>query len=106
MIRIADRLRKMRLQRDMDQKNVALYISISPDSISAYERGVRQPSLETLCKLAELYHTSADYLLRLTEVEEPYPGILNETERLTARELHIIGETVRIVMQCVTERAN
>ena len=27
MLRIADRLRKMRLQRDMDQKNVALYMA-------------------------------------------------------------------------------
>lgn len=103
MLLIADRLRKMRLQRGMDQKRVAAHISISRDSISAYERSVRQPSLETLCKLAELYHTSTDYLLGLTEVEDPYPKALQETEGLTTRELQIICEAVHISMQCIAE---
>ena len=55
MLHIADRLRKMRLQKDMNQKSVALYIPISEDSVSAYERGIRQPSLDTLSKIADLY---------------------------------------------------
>lgn len=37
------------------------------------ERGTRELPLEYAIKLAQLYQTSVDYLLGLTDVKEPYP---------------------------------
>ena len=96
MIHIADRLRKMRLQKDMNQKSVALYIPISEDSVSAYERGIRQPSLDTLSKIADLYQTSTDYLLGRTDIEVPYPKTLQEMEGVTSS---LVNEVINMIIQ-------
>lgn len=96
MLHIADRLRKMRLQKDMNQKSVALYIPISEDSVSAYERGIRQPSLDTLSKIADLYQTSTDYLLGRTDIEVPYPKTLQEMEGVTSS---LVNEVINMIIQ-------
>ena len=96
MLHIADRLRKMRLQKDMNQKSVALYIPISEDSVSAYERGIRQPSLDTLSKIADLYQTSTDYLLGRTDIEVPYPKTLHEMEGGTSS---LVNEVINMIIQ-------
>ena len=96
MLHIADRLRKMRLQKDMNQKSVALYIPISEDSVSAYERGIRQPSIDTLSKIADLYQTSTDYLLGRTDIEVPYPKTLQEMEGVTSS---LVNEVINMIIQ-------
>ena len=96
MLHIADRLRKMRLQKDMNQKSVALYIPISEDSVSAYERGIRQPRLDTLSKIADLYQTSTDYLLGRTDIEVPYPKTLQEMEGVTSS---LVNEVINMIIQ-------
>ena len=106
MLRIAERLRKMRLQKDLNQKSVALYVPISEDSVSAYERGVRQPSLDTVCKLADLYQTSTDYLLGRTGVEVPYPKTLQEMYELTPGELDLVSDMVRMIILAEKDRVN
>ncbi len=96
MLHIADRLRKMILQKDMNQKSVALYIPISEDSVSAYERGIRQSSLDTLSKIADLYQTSTDYLLGRTDIEVPYPKTLQEMEGVTSS---LVNEVINMIIQ-------
>jgi len=46
-------LRSIRLQQGLSQKQVADYLSISPQSISKWEKGEALPSIEFLPKLAE-----------------------------------------------------
>ena len=58
---------KLRKERNMVQKELALYLNISVSTISNYENGVHFPDQTTLCKLAEFFNVSADYLLGRTE---------------------------------------
>lgn len=60
---IAEKLRNLRENRGLSQKNVADRIHISPSIISAYEQGSRTPSIVALLKLSNLYGCSVDYLL-------------------------------------------
>ena len=67
------RLRDMREDRDLTQKQVADYLCVKQNTYSQYETGQRQPPLEALISLAQFYNTSTDYILELTDYRKPYP---------------------------------
>lgn len=67
------RLRDMREDRDLTQKELSEAINITQRSYSYYERGDHIIPPEILCKLADYYHTSVDYLLGRTNTPTPYP---------------------------------
>lgn len=67
------RIRDMREDRDLTQKQLADYLHICQNTYSQYETGQRQLPLDVLIALARYYKTSADYLLGLTDERRPYP---------------------------------
>lgn len=69
------RIRDIREDRDLLQKDVAKYLQCSQVCYSYYELGRRDIPSEVLVQLAVLYDTSVDYLLGLTDEEKPYPRI-------------------------------
>ncbi len=67
------RIKDLREDRDLTQKELAEYLHIKQNTYSQYETGQRQISLEILIALAYYYDTSTDYLLGITDQKEPYP---------------------------------
>ena len=67
------RIRDMREDSDLLQRDLAEYLQCTQVSYSHYELGKRDIPTDVLIKLARFYGTSTDYLLGLTEVREPYP---------------------------------
>lgn len=57
------RLKELRTQRHMLQKDVAQRLGIDRTTYAKYESGASEPNHETLLKLSELFDVSADYLL-------------------------------------------
>lgn len=73
---LAKRLLELRKQKKLTRKAVADGIEIAERSYQRYENAEREPTASVLCKLADFYGVSADYLLgRQTErpVEEGEP---------------------------------
>lgn len=68
------RLRDLRQDHDLTQKEVAGLLEIDQRVYSTYETGRREMPLHHLVFLAEYYHTSTDYLLDLTDSPAPYPS--------------------------------
>lgn len=66
-------LRDMREDHDLTQKEVAAHLGIDQRVYSNYETGKREIPVHLLILLADLYHTSTDYLLGRTERITPYP---------------------------------
>ena len=66
------RIRDMREDHDMTQKQVAEFLLCDQSLYSKYERGEREIPLNMMVKLAQLYHTSVDYLAGLTDDSRPY----------------------------------
>ncbi len=60
------RIRDLREDRDMKQREVAEYLHCSQQVYSNYELGQRDIPTEVLIRLSELYSVSVDYLLGLT----------------------------------------
>lgn len=67
------RLRDLREDSDLKQKDLAAYLQCTQASYSYYELGNRDIPTEILIKLAAFYNTSTDYLLGITDVSKPYP---------------------------------
>ena len=67
------RIRDLREDADLTQKEIAEYLNGNQSNYSKTERGQRALSLDDAIKLAELYKVSLDYLVGLTDERTPYP---------------------------------
>ena len=67
------RLRDLREDNDLTQKEVAAYLGIDQRTYSNYETEKRSMPMEQYRSLAIFYRTSVDYLVGLTDSNEPYP---------------------------------
>jgi transcriptional regulator with XRE-family HTH domain len=67
------RIRDLREDRDVKQKEVAAYLMCDQSLYSKYEREERPLPLELACKLADFYNVSVDYLVGRTNEKQPYP---------------------------------
>ena len=66
------RIKDLREDRDLTQKEIAAYLHIRQNTYSQYENGQRQLPIDCLIALAHFYNTSTDYILGLTEEQKPY----------------------------------
>lgn len=71
------RIKNLREDNDFTQKQISKLLNISQVAYSYYELNKRSIPLELLCKLADFYNTSIDYLLYRTDIRTPYNDILN-----------------------------
>ncbi len=69
------KLRDLREDLDLGQKDMAKILSISQTNYSKYELGKINIPIDTLKKLALFFGTSIDYILGLTCEIRPYPRI-------------------------------
>ena len=67
------RIRDLREDKDLSQRELAEILHCSQRIYSNYERGDVDIPTEILRKLAQFYGTSVDYLLGLTDEQRPYP---------------------------------
>lgn len=61
------RIRDLREDRDLKQREVAEYLNCSQQVYSNYELGQRDVPRETLIRLSRFYNVSVDYILSLTD---------------------------------------
>ena len=66
------RIRDLREDADLTQREIADYLLCDQSLYSKYEREEREVPLAILVKLAQYYHTSIDYLVGLTDERTPY----------------------------------
>lgn len=68
-----ENIRKLRLDSDLTQQEVARLLHVSQNTYSQYELGILNYPVDALVTLAQFYGVSVDYLLGLTDVKAPYP---------------------------------
>lgn len=67
------RIRDLREDHDLTQKQIGQILNMSQTGYSQYEIGKNDIPTKILIALSEYYNTSVDYLLGLTDDEKPYP---------------------------------
>ena len=66
------RIRDLREDSDLSQKEIAKFLHVSQATYSRYETGTLDIPSSSLIALARFYKTSVDYLLGLTDNPKPY----------------------------------
>ena len=62
-----ERIRALREDRDLSQKQLSQALHCSQQVYSNYELGQRDVPTDILIRLSQLYHVSVDYILGLTD---------------------------------------
>lgn len=76
-----NRLRELREDRDLVQREIAKELGMSQRSYSYYETSGCILTEDILQMLANYYNTSIDYILYRTDVRKPYPkSVMNKEE--------------------------
>lgn len=75
MIEIGSKIKQLRTSKNLTQDQLANRLSVTKSVISAYENGLRFPSLEVLIQLSYVFNVTTDYLLgvnkkRVVEVSD------------------------------------
>ncbi len=68
-----ERIKNLRIDKDLTQTQIAQFLNCSQRIYSNYERGEVDIPTVILIKLADFHNTSTDYLLNRTTIREPYP---------------------------------
>ena len=76
------RVRDLREDNDITQKQMAEYLQIHQTTYSDYELGNLNIPVEVLIKLAKFHKTSIDYIVELTN--DPKPYLLSHIKRCAA----------------------
>ena len=70
---MAYRFREAREKAGLSTLEVAKRIGVSQPAVTNWDNGTKSPSIDTLCKLADLYCVSTDYLLGRDDPVEAIP---------------------------------
>ncbi|MDD7350641.1 MAG: helix-turn-helix transcriptional regulator [Clostridia bacterium] len=56
-------LRELRIERRLSQRQLGEAFGVCNQTVSFWESGSREPDLDTLCKIADFFEVSCDFLL-------------------------------------------
>lgn len=65
---IYNRIKELRIDKDLSQKELADILNVTRSAYSNYENGIRDVPVEILAQLADYYGTSVDYIIGRTDV--------------------------------------
>ncbi len=72
MSKFSERFKELRLEHDLSQQALATQLGLSKSSVNMYERGEREPGLDTLESIADYFNVDMDYLLGKTPTSGKY----------------------------------
>lgn len=93
MVDFGERLKELRTQANLTQKQLADRIGVTKSAISYYELLERSPSPEVLIRLAAIFHVSTDYLLGVKRTQTIDVSDLDE-------------ESVRLILHTISVLRN
>ena len=64
----AERIKKLREEKDISQKKLAKLLQLGQSTMSEYENGIKQPPISVLIQLADFFNVNIDYLLGRTNI--------------------------------------
>lgn len=93
-----ERLKQLRLQKDLSQSELGERARVNYTYIGKYERGTANPSLETLILLAECLDVTLDYLVKGNEDDVAIASLkdkellqmFNDTEQLDEKDKEVV----------------
>lgn len=102
-----EQLQQLRKSRGLTQDDLAEILGISLSSYQKYERDAISPSYEILCKIADFYHVTTDYLLGREPATDPFDMLqLPEDQKSVMERFASFPDDVRaIILDAIKELA-
>lgn len=91
MVNMGKKLKSLRIEKKLTQRQIAERIGLAISAVSSYESGTRYPSYDVLIKLAQIFHVSTDYLLGMTDRRNI------DVSGLDDNEIELISQLVDVV---------
>ena len=70
-----NRIKEIRQEKNLSQTDIAKALGVTRQAISLYEKGDREPKLETWQKLADFFDVSVSYLQGIGTIRDPEANI-------------------------------
>lgn len=99
---LGDKIRDARKRNNYTQEQLANLVGVKKNTITGYEKNVREPSLEMVKKLAQTFGVSTDYLLGVSNHFDGSPELAEINEALDSMEKEI--EKLRAMARTLAER--
>lgn len=93
MVNFGEKIKSLRTQRNLTQKQLADLSGVAVSAISSYEAGNRYPSYDVLISLARIFHVSIDYLLGLENLKTV------DVSGLEDRQINVILQMIDIMKE-------
>lgn len=68
-------LKELRKEKGLNQIQLAKFIGVSVQAYQKYEYGTAEPTFDSVCKLADFYNVTADYLLGREAAPNPFADL-------------------------------
>lgn len=96
------RLRELRNSRKLSQQELANYLGISKSSVNMYERGEREPGLDTLEAIADYFNVDMDYLTGKTSQIKNFSKL---NEKIDTNKLSKESQAYDLISECFGKQA-
>lgn len=90
-VQFGERLKSLRTKKDLSMESIADYAGIARSTYAGYETQNRFAPIDRMAKIATMLGTSTDYLIGLTDIEEPKDITKDINDFLTYSDLHWKG---------------
>jgi len=67
MVKFSTRVKELREEKELSQKQLADKVKVSQANVSRWEKGTQDPSTEWIIALAKFFEVSTDYLLGVVD---------------------------------------
>ena len=103
-MRFSERLTQLRTELGITQKELADKLGVSRGAVGMYEIGQRDPDTETIINLTKIFDVTADYLIGISDIRNPYSGkkdkhAVNNFDDTTQNEYFSISELRKFIKE-------
>lgn len=95
MVLLGETLKKLRIDRRLNQSQLAEMMGLATSAISSYESCARRPSYEILVKYARIFHVSTDYILGIERRDYLDISDLSDKEKEAVTQVISVFRNVR-----------
>lgn len=92
---LSKRLKKLRVDNNLTQKELGERVNVTKVSICCYENGTRTPTLDTLTKLAKIFDVELDYLMGY-DIEVKAKGTRKKAINMAKEEIEFVKELRKV----------
>jgi transcriptional regulator with XRE-family HTH domain len=99
-----NRIRQLRKQKKLSGKELGEILGYAESTILQWERGVRQPDMNSLVSLANFFNVSTDYLLNRTDYEKVIK-VIDEYEKETLTTVNLLESYPKSVEEVINSHS-